>query len=790
MKTDGTATISLAEADRFLRVLADGEPLSFQTFADRDDRTGRARILHGMLADHSAALQGLNRTGAGVFVMVNAGDGKGRRASNVIRVRAVFADLDGAPLAPALDVALEPQLVVESSPGRYHVYWLVTDCPLDCFSDLQAAIAKKFGGDPKVKDLPRVMRLPGFLHQKAQPFQTRIQSVREVAPYHVVQVVEGLGLAVQPRNSAAPAVQPVLVTGPAASTGALSIHKGSRNATLTSLAGTMRRRDMSPDAIHAALQQENATRCQPPLDAADVRRIADSVSRYAPDATASQPQHSRRDLATMIDATDDFDELTGPLAELVSTCDLKETERLSLRKYIAKKAHVSVASLKEDAKPYEHVAATRDMDHLKAAREVIKSFGAGNLLDASGYLWRWRGDGVWRRINDREIKQKIHDVTANNELTTAVVNSVLDMVKTEAHQPSHRFDENPQTINCANGELAYQKGRWMLLPHEREHYRTAMLPVAYDPSATAPRFEQFLREIFNDDPDAGDKANVVLEALGYTFIPSCHLEKFFMLIGAGANGKSVLLHVIESLVGRDHICAVQPSQFENRFQRGHLQGRLANIITEIAEGAEIADAQLKSLVSGEMTTAEHKHKDPFDFLPYAKHWFGTNHLPHTRDFSDALFRRAIIITFNNKFEGANRDVHLRDKLKAELPGILNLALAGLQRLIENKAFTECASSSAIARQWRMEADQVAQFVDESCETGPKYRSTSAELFQNYQNWAEAAGVRRTLNRNNFTGRLQRLGFEPDRGAGGTRMIAGLQPRAGYGAAQAYANVRG
>jgi hypothetical protein len=114
VKTDGTATISLAEADRFLRVLADGEPLSFQTFADRDDRTGRARILHGMLADHSAALQGLNRTGAGVFVMVNAGDGKGRRASNVIRVRAVFADLDGAPLAPALDVALEPQLVVES----------------------------------------------------------------------------------------------------------------------------------------------------------------------------------------------------------------------------------------------------------------------------------------------------------------------------------------------------------------------------------------------------------------------------------------------------------------------------------------------------------------------------------------------------------------------------------------------------------------------------------------------------------------------------------------------------
>jgi putative DNA primase/helicase len=249
-----------------------------------------------------------------------------------------------------------------------------------------------------------------------------------------------------------------------------------------------------------------------------------------------------------------------------------------------------------------------------------------------------------------------------------------------------------------------------------------------------------------------------------------------MLIGSGANGKSVLLNVLSALVGLKQTCAVQPTQFENRFQRGHLQGRLANIITEIAEGAEIADAQLKSLVSGEMTTAEHKHKDPFDFIPYAKHWFGTNHLPHTRDFSDALFRRAIIVTFNNKFEGDKRDVHLADRLKAELPGILNLALAGLQRLIENNTFTTSASSIEIIKQWRVEADQVAQFVAEECESGTKCRIASAVLYRGYQSWADAAGVRRTLNRNNFTNRLGRLGFKPGRGTGGQRMIEGIQMR--------------
>lgn len=175
-------------------------------------------------------------------------------------------------------------------------------------------------------------------------------------------------------------------------------------------------------------------------------------------------------------------------------------------------------------------------------------------------------------------------------------------------------------------------------------------------TATAPRFGLFLEEIFKGDPGSADKGQIVLEAMGYTLVPDCFLEKFFMLIGAGANGKSVLLRVLAALVGREHVTAVQPSQFENRFQRAHLHSKLANIITEIAEGAEIADAQLKSLVSGETSTAEHKHRDPFDFTPYAKHWFGTNHLPYTRDFSDALFRRAIVLAFNNKFDGERRDV--------------------------------------------------------------------------------------------------------------------------------------
>lgn len=174
------------QADAYLARLVEGGSVTFQTFADDKTRPGAAKlsqVLHGDLATWGSFLRQRNAEGAGVFVMVNAGDGKGRTATNVTAVRALFVDLDGSPLAPVLEAGLEPHIVVESSPRRWHAYWLVTDCPLDQFKPMQQALAAKFNGDKAVCDLPRVMRLPGFLHQKDEPFETRIEFLGAHQPF-------------------------------------------------------------------------------------------------------------------------------------------------------------------------------------------------------------------------------------------------------------------------------------------------------------------------------------------------------------------------------------------------------------------------------------------------------------------------------------------------------------------------------------------------------------------------------------------------------------------------------
>lgn len=188
------------ESVRFLESLTRGssEEVTFQTFADScGSATNLAHILHGSFSDHFNRLIDLNKRGAGIFVMVNSGDLRGRLEANVVAVRAAFVDLDGAPLDVVGDSPVKPHIIVESSANRYHAYWVLKGCPMEAFKPLQKALAERFDGDQTVCDLPRVMRLPGFYHRKADPFLTHVISYDESEPIAFDHFVEQMGLVIQ-----------------------------------------------------------------------------------------------------------------------------------------------------------------------------------------------------------------------------------------------------------------------------------------------------------------------------------------------------------------------------------------------------------------------------------------------------------------------------------------------------------------------------------------------------------------------------------------------------------------
>ncbi len=167
-------------ADSFLAHLDPAaEKFTFQFFGDGDD--GYAEIFHGTLDDVWPKVLALNTAERriGVFVTINETDFAGRRIDNVLRPRALFVDADGADqVQRCRDVirasGAQPTMVVCTSAGRAHFYWCCDDLPRDKFSVLQAALIDKMGTDRAVKDLARVMRLPGTLHLKDAKASTKV----------------------------------------------------------------------------------------------------------------------------------------------------------------------------------------------------------------------------------------------------------------------------------------------------------------------------------------------------------------------------------------------------------------------------------------------------------------------------------------------------------------------------------------------------------------------------------------------------------------------------------------
>jgi hypothetical protein len=252
---------------------------TIQTFDDRGDNPKLARIFHfkGNIKESMLrTLKVMNNEGAGIYMCISETDGKGRRASNVIKVRAVFADLDGAPLAPAL--TFNPSIVVESSPGRYHAYWLAKDVPMNGFSALQKNIARDVGSDPKVHDIPRVMRVPGFYHRKSKPFLSRTCGGSGVV-FTYRELVEWFPPVRVPKWSSK---RYQIDRGPASMgefRGNYGAANGERNHHVFRRVCGMIKAKKPWSHIEAEAERE-ANACSPPLPAHEIRAILRSAQRY------------------------------------------------------------------------------------------------------------------------------------------------------------------------------------------------------------------------------------------------------------------------------------------------------------------------------------------------------------------------------------------------------------------------------------------------------------------------------------------------------------------------------
>lgn len=254
-----------------------GKQHSFQTFDDKTKNKKITKQLHGTIQEHFAELTLLNKKGAGIFFTVNQTDLKGRSRDHIKNVRAVFIDLDGAPLPKQFD--LKPHCIVNTSPGKYHCYWLVDDMQLETFTLYQQALAKRFNSDPCVKDLSRVMRVPGFYHHKKNPYPIKILEMYQREPYKKNEIRDTLNLirpVVKKIN-----YEPVTINGKYAGSHMRGSSQGDRHENLIKMLIAIKMRGESYD--YARNEAINfADSCNPPEDHKEVLFQLDDIwKRYS-----------------------------------------------------------------------------------------------------------------------------------------------------------------------------------------------------------------------------------------------------------------------------------------------------------------------------------------------------------------------------------------------------------------------------------------------------------------------------------------------------------------------------
>lgn len=174
-----TADYDMESAARFLAAL-DYKATSFvfQTFTDAKPKPQPDPLAHVIAGvSTNGPLTELHDRGAGIYVTINEIEGDRRRTEAVKRIRATWCEADGGlPAAWPID----PTLINETSPGRYHCFWLIAgDWPTDeagkaDFDAVMKCMIDEYGSDPGAKDLVRVLRVPGFSNRKhGEPFMVR-----------------------------------------------------------------------------------------------------------------------------------------------------------------------------------------------------------------------------------------------------------------------------------------------------------------------------------------------------------------------------------------------------------------------------------------------------------------------------------------------------------------------------------------------------------------------------------------------------------------------------------------
>jgi putative DNA primase/helicase len=395
-----------------------------------------------------------------------------------------------------------------------------------------------------------------------------------------------------------------------------------------------------------------------------------------------------------------------------------------------------------------------DADAMNAYALVAWTDGRIKYAPGLGYfVW----DGVTWVKSATRVRQEIHAMGAALVLAgytkeargftmTSKINNLLEELRSvpSVYVDAEEFDAKPHLLSFANGVVDLRTGK--LRAHDKGDMLTVSLPLEYDPNAQAPRWEQFLTEIF---PGNADLVDYVRRLVGYGITGNTSEQCFAVLWGKGANGKSVFTETLTDVFGR--ITKTTPfATFEDKGNGGGIPNDLAALrgarlvmASEGESGKPMSEAVLKRVTGKDKVTARFLRQEFFTFAPTFLILLATNHKPKFKSQDEGLWRRVKLIPFTRYFAPHERDYDLDRKLRAEAAGIVAWAVRGAVEWYAN-GLKDPESISTATKEYRATSDALAGFFPGVLEAAADSAVLpGADAYNAYRDWCEAEGLKST-----------------------------------------------
>lgn len=300
------------------------------------------------------------------------------------------------------------------------------------------------------------------------------------------------------------------------------------------------------------------------------------------------------------------------------------------------------------------------------------------------------------------------------------------------------FDKDKYII-CANN-MMFDLQNGTPIDFDRNYMISQTITCDIDLEHEPTRWLKFLDEIFEGDKEM---INYTRKVLAYALSGSTREQCMWIFYGDGNNGKSLMLEILNELMGSYGITArpelLVDARNANTSQEeiARLKGKRAIFMEEIKDGDRMNESLVKQLTSGVgKMTGRFLYGNTFELTVIGKILMASNYKPKIKGIDKGIWRRIKLVPLNRDFT-AVADKDLRDKLIAELPQIAGWLCKGFKLYID-EGLNEPRKVFEQTKEYKEESDIVQTWVNENCEIGAPatHWCKASELFEDFVLWCK------------------------------------------------------